>query len=75
MSPNALSEGLAHLVSLLYVTDLLSRAGVDGGEGLPAHRVMPLVVDEDLGVLDLWRTFETRFLGRWLTHDRFVDKE
>ncbi len=37
----------------LYHGDLLLRGRVDGGELLSADRVHELVVDEQLGVLDL----------------------
>ena len=38
----------AHLITLLNVGDLLTRRWVYGLERLPAFRVHPLVVDEDL---------------------------
>ena len=46
-------DGLVHvcLVSLLDLDDGLARGGVQGGEGLARHAGVPLVVDEDPGVL------------------------
>lgn len=37
-----------YLVSLLDLTDLLSSRWVVDGEDLPTHRVVPLIVDENL---------------------------
>ena len=39
------------LVSLLHLSDHLTRGGVEGGEGLARHTVVPLIVNEDPGVL------------------------
>lgn len=37
-----------YLVCLLDLTDLLSSSWVAGRKDLPADRVLPLIVDEDL---------------------------
>lgn len=58
----------SYLVTLLHVAYLLSSARIDCREGLTTHRVDPLVVDKDLGVLHFRRAIKMTLLGSWLTH-------